>query len=264
LAWEQTAEEKSKLTMLEAKKDYWVPLLRIMQEMPNGQARMRDVLDLFFQRYGEQLSSADHELQQDGRTPLWENRVAWARYELNQLGYMYDPSRGVWRITQKALDWLSAHPDATELDEQPVRSPKSAAPKRPPKTQGQAPAGPAITLASLERTRQYMPAEEFRSAWGEVYDRLVAEQRVQAITPLDRKRLLDTVVEQVYRIQGFVRGQGNERPSAEELCDWIYQCYLFGLYREAAVLWPLVDKGQVEPWYFERTKRIALACKAKT
>lgn len=249
--------------MIVAKKDYWVPLLKIMAEMPDGPARMRDVLDLFYQRYREQIDPADHELQQNGHTPIWENRVAWARYELVQLGYMDDPAHGRWRITQKARDWLNAHPNTTELDEQPVRPPKSAAPQRRPKTQAQAPAGPSVTLDSLERTRQYMPAEEFRSAWGEVYDRLVAEQRVQAITPLDRKRLMDTVVEQVYRIQGFVRGQGNERPSAEELCDWIYQCYLFGLYREAAVLWPLVDKAQVEAWYFERTKRIALACKAK-
>jgi restriction endonuclease Mrr len=250
--------------MFETNKDYWVPLLKTMRDIPGGQAQRRKVLDWFYKLFGDQVTTSDHEFQENGHTLRWENRVGWARYELVQLGYLDDPAHGQWRITQKALDWLSAHPDATELDEQPARSPKSAAPKRPPKTQGQAPAGPVITLASLERTRQYMPAEEFRSAWGEVYDRLVAEQRVQAITPLDRKRLLDTVVEQVYRIQGFVRGQGNERPAAEDLCDWIYQCYLFGLYREAAVLWPLVDKGQVEPWYFERTKRIALACKAKT
>ena len=249
--------------MFDIKKDYWVPLLKIMQEMPRGQARMRDVLDLFYQRYREQIIPADHEMQQDDRTPLWKNRVAWARYDLVKLGYMDDPSRGMWRITPKALDWLTTHPNATHLDERSVRSSRSASPQFVVQTQSRLATKSGVTLAMLESTRQHMPGEEFRNTWGDVYDTLLAEQRVQSVTSVDRAQLTATVSELVNRIQAYVRGLGNERPSSEELCDWIYQCYLFGLYREVAVLWPLVDKEQVEPWYFERTKHIALACKAK-
>ncbi len=107
-----------------------------------------------------------------------------------------------------------------------------------------------------------MPPEEFRREFGELYDRLVAEQRAHSITPIDRTKLLNTVIEEVFRIQAFVRGQGNEHPSAEKLCDWIHECYLLGLPREAGVLWSLINRLEVEPWYYERTKRIALALQA--
>ncbi len=78
--------------------------------------------------------SSDIELQQNGRTPRWSNRVEWARYELVQLGYMDNPGRGVWRITQKARDWLAANPDAVHLDESPVQRKRPQKPKRSQQT----------------------------------------------------------------------------------------------------------------------------------
>jgi len=222
----------------------------------------------FFDRYGSELDARQLQYKPDGRTERWHNNVEWARLELVRLGYMDSPERGVWRITPKAREWLDAHPYATEIDEPAMRLQGTPAKLRPAQVGrglSSAPiATPGITLAQLESTRKFMPTEEFRRTWGELYDRLLAEQRAQFITHIDRQKLVNTVIEQVYRIQEFVRGQSNGEPSSERLCDWIHQCYLYGLHREVDVLWPLVNEAEVEPWYYKRTERIAFMCKAKS
>ncbi len=53
-------------------------------------------------------------------------------------------------------------------------------------------------------------------------------------------------------------------PSNEILCDWIHFCYDFGLYREGQMLFTFVTSEQVNPWYYERTKKFARLCSMKT
>lgn len=60
----------------------------------------------------------------------------------------------------------------------------------------------------------------------------------------------------------FLNGRA-ARPSDERLCDWINLCYEFGLYREGRELFALVDPSQVNPWYYERTRRLAKVCALK-
>lgn len=253
--------------MISTTKAYWVPLLKLMAEMPAGQADTSEVVELFYDRYGSELAPRQLEYKPDGRTERWRNNVEWARLELVKLRYMDSPERGVWRITAKGLEWLDTHPDASEIEDPPMRPTHVQAKQRPMQVHSGSPTAsaslPGITLAQLENTRKFMPAEDFRRIWGELYDQLLAEQRAHFITHIDRQKLVNTVIEQIYRIQGFVRGQSNDEPLPEQLCDWIYQCYLYGLYKEAEVLWPLVDETQVDPWYYKRTERIAVMCKAK-
>jgi hypothetical protein len=52
-------------------------------------------------------------------------------------------------------------------------------------------------------------------------------------------------------------------PSDEVLCDWVHFCYDFGLYTEGQVLFTLVTSEQVNPWYYERTKKLARLCSIK-
>ena len=53
-------------------------------------------------------------------------------------------------------------------------------------------------------------------------------------------------------------------PSDEVLCDWVNFCYDFGLYTEGWMLFALVVPGQVNSWYYERTKKIARLCSLRT
>lgn len=52
-------------------------------------------------------------------------------------------------------------------------------------------------------------------------------------------------------------------PSDEVLCDWVHFCYDFGLYKEGHMLFASVTSDQVNPWYYERTKKIARLCSMK-
>ena len=72
--------------------------------------------------------------------------------------------------------------------------------------------------------------------------------------------VLDT---ELTRLRNFLRGRG-DRPSDEKLCDWVHFCYTFELYAEGRDLFRLVDPTSVNPWYYERTRRLAAICTMKT
>lgn len=55
----------------------------------------------------------------------------------------------------------------------------------------------------------------------------------------------------------------SDRPSDERLCDMVQFCYTFGLYREAWGIFLLVDGNSVNPWLYDRTRRLAAVCRAK-
>lgn len=68
--------------------------------------------------------------------------------------------------------------------------------------------------------------------------------------------------DQISSMQEFLNGRG-DRPSDESLCDWVCLCYRFELYRVGHELFRLVDTSQVNPWYYERTRRLAKVCAMK-
>ena len=53
-------------------------------------------------------------------------------------------------------------------------------------------------------------------------------------------------------------------PSNEVLCEWVHFCYDFELYREGQLLFELVSPEQVNPWYYERTKKLARLCSMRS
>lgn len=67
---------------------------------------------------------------------------------------------------------------------------------------------------------------------------------------------------EIAQVRAFLRGRSG-RPSDEKLCDWVHFCYTFGLYPEACDLFRVVDPSEVNPWYYERTRRLARVCDMK-
>ena len=57
-----------------------------------------------------------------------------------------------------------------------------------------------------------------------------------------------------------VLGGSIATPSDEVLCDWVHFCYDFELYKEGQMLFTFVTSEQVNPWYYERTKKLARLC----
>lgn len=75
---------------------------------------------------------------------------------------------------------------------------------------------------------------------------------------------LDAILaREIGNIRAFLQGRSDYRPSDEKLCDWVNFCYTFELYAEAHELFTLVSPNGVNPWYFERTRKLARICGAK-
>jgi restriction endonuclease Mrr len=53
-----------------------------------------------------QITKADLERKKSDGTSLWENRIAWARYQLAENGEIDKSIRGIWRITERGRERL--------------------------------------------------------------------------------------------------------------------------------------------------------------
>jgi hypothetical protein len=82
---------------------------------------------------------------------------------------------------------------------------------------------------------------------------------VRIESPTRAHAIVDT---QITTVRDFLNGRAG-RPSDERLCDWVHLCYEFELYREGRELFALVDPTRVNPWYYERAKRLAKVCAMK-
>lgn len=76
-------------------------------------------------------------------------------------------------------------------------------------------------------------------------------------------QLLAAAKIEVRRIQDYLNGRSEERPSSALLCDWIHFCYTLGLDYEASALWPLVNPDEVNPWYAGRARKLAIICRCR-
>jgi hypothetical protein len=189
-----------------------------------------------------------------------------SRADLVRAGLVDGSVRGFWRLTQAGNDWLAKHPDDTHVSGLPFGLRNSSA-RESGVTAGVGhgsvvvPIG--IDIAKLERIRLALQPEEFRKDWGGLYEHLLAEERAKSITPVTARQLVDMAQRHIKRIQSFLQGRGRDAPNSTELCDWIHWAYSFELHREAAALWQYVHEDEVGTWQYERTKKIALACRAR-
>ena len=246
----------------EVEADYYVPLLNVLADFTQG-APKREVLAQFWKRYQERIPPAH--LKPVASAPdevVWANKVAWARNRLKDFGLIDASDHGIWCLSSNGRDWLTKNPNAHRVSgltgkaPSPTQSRKRESPRPISKA---LPVG--ITYEMLEETKKLMPAEQFRSLWGSIYDQLLAEERSKAITVLSDKELVAAVRKPVRRIQDFLQGHGNDAPKSEELCDWIHFCYTLTLYQEGAALWQYVRQDEVNPWQYERAKKLAAVCR---
>lgn len=130
-----------------------------------------------------------------------------------------------------------------------------------PQPQAVTPAG--VTLEKLERIRQAIPAQEFEEDWGELYQRLKAEERARQITPVTDRQLAERARAVVDRLHAFLQGSSQDAPKSDVICDWIFICYTLELHREGAALWHFVNKDEVDAAKYERTAKYSAACRTR-
>jgi hypothetical protein len=244
--------------------DYYVPLLRLLAESPGGETSAHDAVRGFWERYSDRIAPEHLEPLESGPDERkWENYVRWARKTLKDIGYLEMPRRGIWKLSDEGRAWLEKNPDAHHLDSTGVRRGPRSPRSRSASSSVPVQSPPGITLDMLEQTKQMMGEELFRQLWGALYDQLLTAERAKAITQVGDRDLLQAARQQVRQIQDYLQGRNSNRPSSEQLCDWIHFCYQFSLFREAAALFTLVNPDDVNPWYLERTRKIAVTCRSR-
>lgn len=78
------------------------------------------------------------------------------------------------------------------------------------------------------------------------------------------KAMHKLVDEYVKQIHFFLDGRSSNRPSDEQICDWIQFCYVVGLFDEGNRLFELIDQGNLDnEWLYKRTKKISRICRIK-
>ena len=251
--------------IIETQADYYVPLLRILADLPKGAATAQEVVARFLDRYGNYIAAEHREhLSSNPDIAKWESNIHWARNKLRMLGFLDTSHRGIWKLSDAGRRWLEENPEALLLEQanKSRRGPRAANPARTSHAEPTQPP-PGVSLEMLEQTKQVMGEDVFRQVWGALYDQLVAAERAKAITSVSDRDLLQAARQQVRQIQDYLQGHNGNRPSSEQLCDWIHFCYQFSLYREAAALFTLVNPDDVNPWYLERTRKIAAASRSR-
>jgi hypothetical protein len=100
--------------MLEAFGDFFVPLMKILDDLPNRAGQSGIVIRLFEHRYRDEISPHLFTSNQSGHI-RWAHNVQWSREKLKHLGFIDSPAHGTWRFTEEGHQWLQDHPDATHL-----------------------------------------------------------------------------------------------------------------------------------------------------
>lgn len=209
--------------MLEVFSDFFVPLMRILESLPDRAGKRMDVERLFEQTYRDQIVSHQYTRNQRGCIP-WEQNVRWGREKLKNLGFVDAPQYGIWRLTEKGHQWLLEHPEATHIS-----------PKR----------GRTTQTKEVYESRKYTPTKKTPS---------IGKKSDAVEIALEREIRL---------IREYLAGQSDQQPSNEKLCDWVNFCYILELYAEGQQLFSLVSLDEIHPWYYDKTKKIARICEIK-
>ena len=114
--------------MLETFGDFFVPLMKILDKLPNRAEQAGTVLLIFEQTYREELAPYQYSENQSGHI-RWEHNVRWSREKLKLLGLLDAPKIGMWRLTEEGHQWLVEHPEATHLS---ANMPKTGQKKKQP------------------------------------------------------------------------------------------------------------------------------------
>ena len=92
-------------------------------------------------------------------------------------------------------------------------------------------------------------------------------RRSASLTKSDdgKKEIYNKVDEQVEQINQFLAGRLANRPSDEQLCDWVHFSYQVGLYNEGANLFDYIDANELgNDWLYKRAKKYSQVCRLKS
>ncbi len=209
---------------------YIIALCKLVSALPQHRGQASEIIRRFERTHRNEIPPHHYENDSSG-LPAYVKQLHWCRQRAVLLGWMDSPERGIWHVTEKGRAWLAANPDAKQVPPLPV-SKNQKEHNSPPQPKNKARA-------------KYEPI----SIQSTAKDKYLYQQEL--------------VIEQIHRIEKFLDGRSDVRASDEQLCDWVNFCYLVELYEEGRDLFKLVAAEGVNPWYFERTRKLAKICELR-
>ena len=193
--------------MLENFSDFYLPLMRVLENLPNRTGSSGYVIKAIETQYGDQISPIQFQRNRSGNLN-WIYNVRMCREHLKRKGFLDAPATGIWRLTERGHKWLLDYPNATHLAEKRDHIIQSGFPNFPIESE----------------TRRSLPKSKPLSS------------------DHPKSRILDREIE---NIQYYLAGQNSLQPSDEKLCDWVHFCYIFEMYAEGKELFSLVSENNV-------------------
>jgi hypothetical protein len=357
--------------------DYLVPLLKILDDLPKRMGRGENILALFETYYQKDIPIHAHRLESKSGKKFWVRCVYNVQGKARELGLVDNPSRGVWRLTDKGHEWLMEYPNATHYTFDKSGSKRATTPTRSKfgtqiikgqltpdnffdtlQTELAASLRPVLGSGGFsfysyhhylkvsleayrgshyevikqrdkhvialhfegkaennqERVQVFIPyleqitqdmgiqveAGNYQNrGWTHVWIDLplkpfslqlakeyaeITAKFIRATYPIldqaylgskrrrsskyqpDNKRsgsVYSILDREIDLIKAYLQGLNSFQPSNEKLCDWVNFCYSFELYREGRDLFTMISPEQVNPWYYDRTKKLARLCMMK-
>jgi hypothetical protein len=218
---------------------YTLALLQLLDEV--GPLTTRLAIEAFEKKYRDRIPEDMYGMV--GNEFKWANRVRWERLNLARLGLMGNDQRGIWYITEKGYLFLREHPDDALRQLQDLMTTDA---NRAKEERQKKPRTPNIKTAmpkkKIENRQATLSSQEF-------------EDKVS----LAHRKLR----QEIQTIRDYLHGVSALQPSNELLCDWVHFCYMFEFFTEGALLYPFISSEDVNPWYFERTRKLARLCSIK-
>lgn len=88
--------------------DYKLPLLYLLDDLPDGQGERRDIHPEFASRYYERIPNHHLEILQGGLC-RWRENLDYSRLRLSKDGLLDGSQTGIWRLTPAGKVWLEEH-----------------------------------------------------------------------------------------------------------------------------------------------------------
>lgn len=209
---------------------YVIALCKLVSALPQHRGQASEIIRRFERTHRNEIPPHHYENDSSG-WPAYVKQLQWCRQRAVLLGWMDSPQRGIWHVTEKGRAWLAANPDAQQVPPLPVSQTSKER--------------HSIPQAKIEARTKPVPI----SVHSTVKNEYVYQQEL--------------VMEQIRRIEKFLEGRSDVRASDEQLCDWVNFCYSFEMYPEGRDLFRLVAADGVNPWYFERTRKMAKICELR-
>jgi len=117
-----------------------------------------------------------------------------------------------------------------------------------------------IHLVYLKRQRSAGPLSPDQDEEYRQYERRWTAICVSANTRVSDQVFLRLARKEIAAIRRCVRQKIESLPAASALADWIYLSYVLEMYPEGSALWRFISQEELDPWRYERVKKLATIC----